>query len=123
MFSARFGNDPDSDSDSGTAVPSVSTERPSSEESWRSFEEDPPALLDPLETPAPPEETPNEPPPDPVPESPIMVGEEMDVEKKTSNHAKKPTPFSGDRKKLQKFLLNCEIYLAANEKDFSTGKS
>ena len=38
----------------------------------------------------------------------------------TKSHTKKPDVFTGDRKKLEKFIRDCEIYFAANAADFTT---
>jgi hypothetical protein len=38
----------------------------------------------------------------------------------TKSHTRKPDVFTGDRKKLEAFIRDCEIYIAANENDFVT---
>jgi hypothetical protein len=35
------------------------------------------------------------------------------------SHVRKPDVFTGDRKKLETFIRDCEIYIAANENDFA----
>jgi len=39
------------------------------------------------------------------------------------SHTKRPEPFTGDRKKLEGFIRDCEIYVAANRTDFTTNES
>ena len=39
------------------------------------------------------------------------------------SHIRKPEPFTGDRKKLEGFIHDCEIYVAANTADFTTDTS
>jgi len=39
------------------------------------------------------------------------------------SHIRKPEPFTGDRKKLEGFIRDCEIYVAANAADFTTDTS
>jgi len=39
------------------------------------------------------------------------------------SHTKRPEPFTGDRKKLEGFIRDCEIYVAANRADFTTDAS
>jgi len=36
------------------------------------------------------------------------------------SHARKPEIFSGDRKKLESFVRDCDIYVIANAADFTT---
>ena len=39
------------------------------------------------------------------------------------SHARKPVIFSGDRKVLEKFLWDCDIFIESNQKDFATPTS
>jgi len=39
------------------------------------------------------------------------------------SHTKRPEPFTGDRKKLEGFIRDCKIYVAANRTDFTTNES
>ena len=39
------------------------------------------------------------------------------------SHIRKPEPFTGDRKKLEGFIHDCEIYVAANATDFTSNAS
>jgi hypothetical protein len=48
-------------------------------------------------------------------QQPMEVVEE---ENKKTNHMKKPTPFHGDRRKVQSFLVDCRLYILANKKTF-----
>jgi hypothetical protein len=36
------------------------------------------------------------------------------------SHVRKPDAFTGDRKKLEGFLQDCDIYMATNGNDFTT---
>ena len=50
----------------------------------------------------------------------------MAEEKKSTeikSHARKPVIFSGDRKVLEKFLRDCDIFIESNQKDFATPTS
>ena len=61
------------------------------------------------------------------PELPINPVEEESMKETTSNNSNakekmlnKPTPFTGDRKSIETFLQECQVYLQINKKVYDT---
>ena len=61
------------------------------------------------------------------PELPINPVEEESMKETTSNNSNakekmlnKPTPFTGDRKSIEMFLQECQVYLQINKKVYDT---